>query len=366
MDLPDLYFLFVRRRGDRPLLFHRDRQGRIRAVVAAGLPPEAGALLVHGPGTVAWDPEHLDLIAQVRDGDGAVLPLNAVLARCGLPARGRPEALLQRLGGTRVDIEDPRIEGREILERLAELLGSLDTLEAESPGGATGPRALVVADVALAPDTPGIYTFISSEGRALYVGKARSLHRRLAGHFRSRGGEPAKRAALIEGATEVRWEETGSELEALLREHLALRREHPAINVQRAAHRRPRGALRDRSLALLLPSTEEAHHELCLVGGNGRFHWERVSQGSRVSRGTWSRVVSFLEGKPAGWGPGERKRLQASLTAELAEITLSWLALHGSSVTQIDLSQEAPVAGLKARFTRLMAQDAAGPRVLLR
>ena len=365
MQLPDIYFAFDWRQGERPLFFHRDQNGTIVRLPASEVVPTPSSLLIHGPGTPLWDAEELGLLARVRDGGGTVLPLGAMLSRCGFPSRIRRNELLERLGGTHVELDDPRIEGREILKRLAEILEDLDAPEEASSEAPPGPRALVVADIMSAPDAPGVYTFLSSEGQAIYIGKARSLRRRLASHFRARAGEPVKRAALIAGATEVRWEETGSELEALLREHMALRRERGSINVQRAAHRRPRGTWRERTVALLLPSATAGYSQVVLVAGDGRFHAERVPRGKKLPRGFWKRVTAFLEGARIGMGPGG-EALSTEDAAELAEIALSWIVRHGSNVSQIDLSRVVPSPELKTRFTQWLALDPRSDRVEIR
>jgi len=365
MQLPDIYFAFDWRRGERPLYFHRDRGGAILRVTASNLIPAEGSLLIYGPGTPVWDDSGLALLASVRDRGGAVLPLGAILERCGFPSRIRREDLLERLGGSHIDLEDPRREGREILERLGEILHDLDVDIETDRVLVQKPRALIVADIMCAPDAPGVYTFLSSEGEAIYIGKARSLRRRLTSHFQMRGGEPSKRAALIAGATEVRWEETGSELEALVREYMALRRDSPNINTQRIAHRRPRGRWRDRAVALLLPSVAADFNEVFLVAGDGRFHAERVLRSSKMPRGFWKHVTAFLEGAGGGKGPGG-KTLKPNEAAELAEIALSWIVIHGLHVSQIDLSSAIPSPELKVQFTRWLSLDSRSERVEIR
>ena len=365
MTLPDIYFAFDWRRGEQPLYFHRDPAGTVRSVRASELYPPQASLLIHGPGTPLWRAEDLDLLGRVRDGGGAVLPLGAVLSRCGLSPRVRREELLERLGAVHVDVDDPKWEGREILERLGEILEGLDGLDETPVDAAPGPRALVVADIMSAPDAPGVYTFLSADGNAIYVGKARSLRRRLASHFRMRSGEPAKRAALIAGATEIRWEETGSELEALLREHMALRREGPKINLQRAAHVRARGAWRNRAVALLLPSSAEGYSEVILVAGDGRFHAERVPRSSKLPRVFWGHLTAFLNGHTAGKGPGGED-LTRGEAEELAEIALSWIVRYGIHVNQIDLTHETTSLELKERVAAWLALDPSSERTEVR
>src|SRR5262245_34111642 len=103
MQLPDIYFAFDWRRGERPVYFHRDRGGAILRVAAANVVPAKGSLLIYGPGTPIWDDSGPALLARVRDGGGAVLPLNAVLSQCGFPSRIPRDELLERLGGDRLD-----------------------------------------------------------------------------------------------------------------------------------------------------------------------------------------------------------------------------------------------------------------------
>src|SRR5215470_16842807 len=142
MTLPDIYFAFDWRRGERPLYFHRVPGGVIRRIEASDVIPPEGSLLIHGPGTPVWDEPGLALLARVRDGGGAVLPLGVVLSRSGFPSRIARGDLLERLGGSHVDVEDPRQEGRKILERLGDILENSE--ETDAGEAEPSPRPLVV------------------------------------------------------------------------------------------------------------------------------------------------------------------------------------------------------------------------------
>src|SRR5262245_5972984 len=67
-----------------------------------------------------------------------------------------------------------------------------------------------------APSTPGVYVLKDAGGRALYVGKAVNLRRRLRAHFAGRRWRAIK--PELSRAAAAEWQEVGSELEALLRE----------------------------------------------------------------------------------------------------------------------------------------------------
>ena len=80
------------------------------------------------------------------------------------------------------------------------------------------------------PDAPGVYLFRGPRGKLLYVGKARSLKKRVATYF-SRGAESAKVAALVSGYRELETIVTNTELEALLLENALIKKHRPRYNV---------------------------------------------------------------------------------------------------------------------------------------
>src|SRR5471032_1852436 len=69
---------------------------------------------------------------------------------------------------------------------------------------------------AQAPALPGVYVLRDRDGRALYVGKAVHLRRRLRAHFAERRWRAIK--PEMARAADAEWTVVGSELEALLRE----------------------------------------------------------------------------------------------------------------------------------------------------
>jgi hypothetical protein len=200
----------------------------------------------------------------------------------------------------------------------------------------------------------------------LYVGKARSLRRRLRGYFLRESGEPGKHAELLRSAWSLSWRETGSELEALLLEQGQIVRFRPPLNRQVRVHRRPRGAWREARCFCVLPSSRPGHVEVCLVSGTGLFHWESVPGRPVLPRGLWGRVASFLEGVP-GWSPDEPGRLLSVEEAgERAEIALAWLARRGDGVSRIDLPPTVSRADLRRRARRLLGEDPRAGRVQMR
>jgi len=80
------------------------------------------------------------------------------------------------------------------------------------------------------PDSPGVYLFRGPRGKLLYVGKARSLKKRVASYF-VRGAETAKADALLSSYREIETIVTNTELEALLLENALIKKHRPRYNV---------------------------------------------------------------------------------------------------------------------------------------
>jgi excinuclease ABC subunit C len=83
------------------------------------------------------------------------------------------------------------------------------------------------------PTSPGVYVFRNAAGEVIYVGKARSLRKRLATYFqpsRERRADPKLRA-LIHSIEAYEIHEVASESEALLLESRLIKQYHPRYNV---------------------------------------------------------------------------------------------------------------------------------------
>jgi excinuclease ABC subunit C len=76
------------------------------------------------------------------------------------------------------------------------------------------------------PDSPGVYLFHAADGEILYVGKARSIRKRIASHFS--GGEPR----LTSRVDRIECMVTSTEAEALLAEQSFIKRHRPRFNIR--------------------------------------------------------------------------------------------------------------------------------------
>jgi excinuclease ABC subunit C len=78
------------------------------------------------------------------------------------------------------------------------------------------------------PDVPGVYLFRSPRGEVIYVGKARSLRRRVLDHLRAR---VEKDGTILAQSASVEFVPTASEREALLLEASLVKQYQPPYNV---------------------------------------------------------------------------------------------------------------------------------------
>jgi excinuclease ABC subunit C len=80
------------------------------------------------------------------------------------------------------------------------------------------------------PDSPGVYLFRDSKRKVLYVGKARSMRKRVAGHFSKTGARGS--ADMVAQIADIEFIATETEAEALLAEQEFIKRHRPLFNVR--------------------------------------------------------------------------------------------------------------------------------------
>jgi excinuclease ABC subunit C len=80
------------------------------------------------------------------------------------------------------------------------------------------------------PDAPGVYLFKDGRGQVLYVGKAKSIRKRVASHFSKPGGRGA--AEMTAAVADIDFVATETEAEALLAEQEFIKRHRPRFNIR--------------------------------------------------------------------------------------------------------------------------------------
>ena len=82
------------------------------------------------------------------------------------------------------------------------------------------------------PDSPGVYLFHAGDGEVLYVGKAKSLRKRVQSYFRRDALQPLRTPELVERIADIEFFATRTENEALLMEQNLIKRHRPPFNIR--------------------------------------------------------------------------------------------------------------------------------------
>ena len=85
--------------------------------------------------------------------------------------------------------------------------------------------------VALLPLSPGVYQFVDRSGTIIYVGKAKSLRKRVSSYFVQSKEHSPKVRVLVRQIAEIRHIVVGSETDALLLENSLIRTLQPRYNI---------------------------------------------------------------------------------------------------------------------------------------
>ena len=123
------------------------------------------------------------------------------------------------------------------------------------------------------PKNPGCYLFKDSEGKIIYVGKAKNLAKRVKSYF-NREHEEVKTNVLVSKIKDVEFFVTDSEVEALILENNLIKRYKPKYNID----------LKDSKRYAFIEVTGEKFPRLLIArkrGGNGKYFGPFVSGLSR-------------------------------------------------------------------------------------
>jgi excinuclease ABC subunit C len=151
------------------------------------------------------------------------------------------------------------------------------------------------------PDQPGVYLFRDQQGRVIYVGKAKSVRKRVASHF-SKALLPSSpgHAEMMASVEQVECVVVASEAEALLAEQSFIKQHRPRFNIR----------LRDdKSYPFIAISLDEAYPRVYFTRERhrpGRAYFGPYSNAKRV-RGTLEVLAKvFMFRSCTGPEPGRR------------------------------------------------------------
>jgi excinuclease ABC subunit C len=109
---------------------------------------------------------------------------------------------------------------------------TLPSVEDAEPSAAplAGGVAAIQRHAKLAPKAPGVYRMIDAKGEVLYVGKAKSIRKRIVSYARE-AGHTARIMRMIAATASIEFVSTTTETEALLLEANLIKRLRPRFNV---------------------------------------------------------------------------------------------------------------------------------------
>ena len=105
---------------------------------------------------------------------------------------------------------------------------TVETPDPPAPAG-SGPE-VIARFLKTLPLTPGVYRMLDAAGEVIYVGKARSLKKRVSNYVRL-GGHTQRIARMIAVTANMEFVTTRTESEALLLEANLIKRFRPRFNV---------------------------------------------------------------------------------------------------------------------------------------
>ncbi len=146
-----------------------------------------------------------------------------------LPPGDSPDAPLEGLAADEVMTPDDEDFDAELVAQ--DLGAGLDLSEGEAvPASVRRGAEVIRSYLRHAPTGPGVYRMISAEGEVLYVGKAKSVKKRIASYARPTGHN-GRIARMISLAASMVFVSTATETEALLLETNYIKQMKPRFNV---------------------------------------------------------------------------------------------------------------------------------------
>lgn len=114
-----------------------------------------------------------------------------------------------------------------LLEKDSEINGSRSNLIRNTRLSKLNPK-LDITKLDQIPDSPGVYYFYNEDGELIYIGKSRNLQERISTHLSN--NTTSRSMEMRDLIADIDWEETGSELIALLMESFEIKENKPLYN----------------------------------------------------------------------------------------------------------------------------------------
>ena len=163
------------------------------------------------------------------------------------------------------------------------------------------------------PDQPGVYRMLRSNGDVLYIGKAKSLKRRVNSYFRQSGSPAEHILEMLTQAYDLDFTETGSALEAAILESDEIKCQSPPYNVALRTGQRDL-VFCDKELQNFVHKADADHPIGPLPAGNLNEAMtafaDLIKAQTNMSPAKLEKIADTLLGVPAEYAPEQECQLE--------------------------------------------------------
>lgn len=224
---------------------------------------------------VAWDPARLMALFQAHADQIAAPITEPDLSVAKLAAKLWPEPRVSSIEDLAAYFELPWSEHRRaqpdlaiLVEAFAHVLEELAVQGVRTVAQALEFQQVEVDEVdfsgyafdreflASLPTSPGVYLMKDSSGNVIYVGKSKDLRTRVSSYFASTADRDPKTQSILDALHKLEFEQTATELEALMREAALIAEHSPRLNTQTEVHERPAPYAKSNDLILVCDSAQ--------------------------------------------------------------------------------------------------------------
>jgi len=181
------------------------------------------------------------------------------------------------------------------------------------------------------PITPGVYLMKDVQERIFYVGKAKNLKERIKSYFINRLEMDEKGREILTYVYDLIYEQTGSELDALLLENKYINKYKPSLNTQVKIHLLDMKRYKTKRIILFLPGLTEQQIVIYLMNGT------EVAKRAMLNSMAYEELCKVKNLIKRTFFNFHRQN--SDLPTEQIEIIWRWFSVNYESVNFIDIDQ---------------------------
>ncbi len=180
------------------------------------------------------------------------------------------------------------------------------------------------------PESPGVYLMKDKYNEVIYVGKSKNLKSRVRSYFLQSLVIDDKTKLIHDKIFDIVYEETGSELEALLLEHRYIHQFRPNINKQFSIHKIDQKTNHRKKIVILAPSVIQGHVCFYFINGSSNAFLLEVNR----ENPDWQLIESRFEILF-----GNKVSNTSDFDDTQIEIIWRWFSFNKENMNYIDIEQ---------------------------